>query len=69
MYTEHWVRTKDRKKLQVWLFKNTTAVQEASPRAPSTQKETDCNQSALPLLLYFHGNAGNLGDRLPHIKR
>lgn len=54
-YTEEFVTTSDGKKLHTWLLLQ-----------PEVNTSTDGDSRQYPTLIYFHGNAGNMGFRLPH---
>eukprot|EP01134_Creolimax_fragrantissima_P004455 CFRG4455T1 len=71
VFSEHRFKTADGIELQAWLFKQNQQdiITRMSNVVKANTQNTPTNTKNTPLILYFHGNAGNLGDRLHHIKR
>jgi pimeloyl-ACP methyl ester carboxylesterase len=72
---EHYVPTVDGERVHLWLMLQPQAMtgqqaqdskqREQSPVSPAASSSSSYSGNGVPTILFFHGNAGNIGYRLP----
>ncbi len=69
-FTEHMITTRDGVSIHAWLLLQKSSVSSNSSSNTSSndnkQSSSSSSSSSAPTVIFFHGNAGNIGLRLPN---
>lgn len=68
-FTEHMIKCSDNVSIHAWLLHQTQTppqMQSRSKTSSTSMSSTTSSSSSSPTIIFFHGNAGNIGLRLPN---